>query len=84
MMKVVRGLAFRSACGKLTAGAIRQRPRLNQAAAITGCLPTIANAPDDAACDRRFETMGQRMVLDARDPCRIWDHGHIYLLWRAR
>jgi hypothetical protein len=50
MMKVVRGLAFRSACGKLTV----------------------------------FETMGQRMVLDAGDPCRIWDHGHIYLLWRAR
>jgi hypothetical protein len=42
MMKVVRGLAFRSACGKLTAGAIRQRPRPNQAAAITGCLPLRA------------------------------------------
>lgn len=50
--------------------------------AIAGCLPTIANASDDAAYDCPFGTIGQEMIPERERFSPFY--GHIYLLLRSR
>ena len=56
---------FRSACGGLTASAVRQRTRLNQVARHYQVLANYCQRTRRPACDGRFDTIGQEMVLEA-------------------